>query len=149
MLSRKLPDYMVPALLVGVDALPLTANGKVDYTALPAPSAANALADDKFVAPRTMVEQRMAAILRPLLHVDRVSVKDNFFLLGGHSLLGTQLITKISESFGVELSLFSLFDHPTLEEMSVEVEKLILAKVEAMSAEDRRALSQFALEEKQ
>jgi amino acid adenylation domain-containing protein len=148
MLSRQLPDYMVPAILVRVDALPLTANGKVDYAALPAPTATNALADDKFVGPRTMVEERMASILRPLLHVDRVSVKDNFFLLGGHSLLGTQLITRISESFGVELSLFSLFDHPTLEEMSLEVEKLILAKVEAMSAEDRRALSQFALEEK-
>jgi amino acid adenylation domain-containing protein len=149
MLARQLPDYMVPAMLVRVEALPLTANGKVDHAALPVPTPANALADDKFVAPRTMVEQRMAAILRPLLHVDRVSVKDNFFLLGGHSLLGTQLITKISESFGVELSLFGLFDHPTLEEMSLEVEKLILAKVEAMSAEDRRALSQFALEEKQ
>jgi amino acid adenylation domain-containing protein len=148
MLSRQLPDYMVPAVLVRVEALPLTVNGKIDYSALPAPSAANALADDKFVAPRTAVEQHLAAILRPLLHVDQVSVKDNFFLLGGHSLLGTQLITRISESFGVELSLFSLFDHPTLEEMSVEVEKLILAKVEAMSAEDRRALSQFALEEK-
>ncbi len=148
MLSQQLPDYMVPAVLVRVETLPLTVNGKVDHSALPAPSAANVLADDQFVAPRTMVEQRLAAILRPLLHLDRVSVKDNFFLLGGHSLLGTQLITKISESFGVELSLFSLFDHPTLEEMSVEVEKLILAKVEAMSAEDRRALSQFALEEK-
>jgi|SRR5580658_4386871 amino acid adenylation domain-containing protein len=148
MLSRQLPDYMVPAVLVRVEALPLTVNGKIDYAALPAPGAANALADDKFVAPRTAVEQHLAAILKPLLHVDQVSVKDNFFLLGGHSLLGTQLITRISESFGVELSLFSLFDHPTLEEMSVEVEKLILAKVEAMSAEDRRALSQFALEEK-
>lgn len=148
MLAQQLPDYMVPAVLVRVEALPLTANGKVDLSVLPAPSAANALTDDKFVAPRTTVEQRLAGILRPLLHVDRVSVKDNFFLLGGHSLLGTQLITRISESFGVELSLFSLFDHPTLEEMSVEVEKLILAKVEAMSAEDRRALSQFALEEK-
>lgn len=148
MLSRQLPDYMVPAVLARVEALPLTVNGKVDRSALPAPSGANALADDKCVLPRTMVEQRMAAILRPLLHVDRVSVKDNFFLLGGHSLLGTQLIARISECFGVELSLFSLFDHPTLEEMSVEVEKLILAKVEAMSAEDRRALSQFALEEK-
>ena len=148
-LSRQLPDYMVPAVLARVDALPLTVNGKVDLSALPAPSGANALADDKCVLPRTMVEQRMAAILRPLLRVDQVSVKDNFFLLGGHSLLGTQLITRISECFGVELSLFSLFDHPTLEEMSVEVEKLILAKVEAMSAEDRRALSQFALEEKQ
>ena len=149
MLSRQLPDYMVPATLVRVGALPLTANGKVDHAALPAPTAANALADDKFVGPRTMVEERMAAILRPLLHVDRVSVKDNFFLLGGHSLLGTQLITRINESFGVELSLLSLFDHPTLEEMSMEVEKLILAKVEAMSAEDRRALSQFAFEAKQ
>jgi acyl carrier protein len=93
-----------------------------------------------------MVEERLAGLLKPLLHVDRVSVKDNFFLLGGHSLLGTQLISRISESFGVELSLLSLFDHPTLEEMSVEVERLILAKVEAMSAEDRRALSQFAFE---
>jgi amino acid adenylation domain-containing protein len=147
MLSRQLPDYMVPAMLVRVDALPLTANGKVDHAALPAPTAANALADDKFVGPRTMVEERMAGILRPLLHVERVSVKDNFFLLGGHSLLGTQLITRIGESFGVELSLLSLFDHPTLEEMSLEVEKLILAKVAAMSAEDQRALSQFALEE--
>jgi amino acid adenylation domain-containing protein len=148
MLAQQLPDYMVPAVLVRMEALPLTANGKVDLSALPAPSAANALTDDKFVAPRTTVEQRLAGILRPLLHVDRVSIKDNFFLLGGHSLLGTQLITRISESFGVELSLFSLFDHPTLEEMSLEVEKLILAKVEAMSAEDRRVLSQFALEEK-
>jgi amino acid adenylation domain-containing protein len=149
MLSRQLPDYMVPAVLVRVDALPLTANGKVDYSALPAPSTSNMLADDQFVGPRTMVEQRLAGILRPLLHVDRVSVKDNFFLLGGHSLLGTQLLTRINESFGVELSLLSLFDHPTLEEMSLEVEKLILAKVEAMSPEDRRALSQFAFEENQ
>jgi amino acid adenylation domain-containing protein len=148
MLSQQLPDYMVPAALVRLEALPLTANGKVNLAALPAPTAANALTDEKFVAPRTSVEKRLAGILRPLLHVDRVSVKDNFFLLGGHSLLGTQLLTRISQSFGVELSLFSLFDHPTLEEMSLEVEKLILAKVEAMSAEDQRALSQFALEGK-
>jgi amino acid adenylation domain-containing protein len=147
-LSQQLPDYMLPVVFVRVEALPLTSNGKLDYAALPAPTSANALADDKFIAPRTTVELRLAGILRPLLHVDRVSVKDNFFLLGGHSLLGTQLISRISESFGVELSLLSLFDHPTLEEMSLEVEKLILAKVEAMSAEDRRALSQFAFEGK-
>jgi acyl carrier protein len=76
-----------------------------------------------------LVEKRLAAILVPLLRVERVSTKDNFFLLGGHSLLGTQLITKIKESFDVDLSLLSLFDHPTLEEMSVEVENLILAKI--------------------
>jgi amino acid adenylation domain-containing protein len=147
-LLKQLPDYMVPATLLRVEAFPLTASGKVDLAALPAPTAANALSDQKFVGPRTSVEKRLANILRPLLHVDRVSIKDNFFLLGGHSLLGTQLITKISESFGVELSLFGLFDHPTLEEMSLEVEKLILAKVEAMSEEEQRALSQFALEGK-
>jgi amino acid adenylation domain-containing protein len=147
-LSKQLPDYMVPAVLVQIDALPLTASGKVDLSALPGPTAANTLKGDEFVGPRTSVEIRLAKILKPLLHVDRVSVKDNFFLLGGHSLLGTQLITKISESFGVELSLFSLFDHPTLEEMSLEVEKLILAKVEAMSEEEQLALTQFALEGK-
>jgi amino acid adenylation domain-containing protein len=147
-LSKRLPDYMVPAMFVRVNAFPLTASGKVNLSTLPAPTAANALSDDKFVGPRTSVEKRLANILKPLLQVDRVSVKDNFFLLGGHSLLGTQLITQISESFGVELSLFSLFDHPTLEEMSLEVEKLILAKVEAMSEEEQRALTQFALEGK-
>ncbi len=147
-LLKQLPDYMVPAIFVRVDALPLTSSGKVNLSALPASTAANALSDDKFVGPRTSVEKRLANILKPLLHVDRVSVKDNFFLLGGHSLLGTQLITKVSESFGVELTLFGLFDHPTLEEMSLEVEKLILAKVEAMSEEEQRALTQFALEGK-
>lgn len=129
MLNQLLPDYMVPAVFVKVDRLPVTANGKVDHTALPLPSASNALPEAHFVAPRTIVEQRLAAILSPLLRVERVSVKDNFFLLGGHSLLGTQLLTRIKESFGVELSLLSLFDHPTLEGMSVEIENLILAKV--------------------
>jgi amino acid adenylation domain-containing protein len=147
-LSKQLPDYMVPALFVRMEALPLTESGKVNLSALPAPTSANALSDEQFVGPRSSVEKRLAKILMPLLHVDRVSIKDNFFLLGGHSLLGTQLITKISESFGVELSLFALFDHPTLEEMSLEVEKLILAKVEAMSEEEQRALTQFALEGK-
>ena len=91
----------------------------------------NTWPESEFVEPQTHVEQRLAAILAPLLHVERVSAKDNFFLLGGHSLLGTQLITKIKEAFDVELSLLSLFDHPTLEEMSVEVENLILVKIGA------------------
>jgi amino acid adenylation domain-containing protein len=147
-LMQQLPDYMVPAVFVRIENLPLNASGKVDHAALPAPTDANILNYDEFVGPRTSVEKRLAGILKPLLHVERVSIKDNFFLLGGHSLLGTQLITKISESFGVELSLFSLFDHPTLEDMSLEIEKLIFAKVEAMSEEEQRALSQFALEGK-
>lgn len=128
-LSKRLPEYMVPTLFKKLPSLPMTPNGKIDYKSLPLQAESANLPESDFVAPRTLVEQKLAAILGPLLNVEQVSVKDNFFLLGGHSLLGTQLITKIKESFDVELSLLSLFDHPTLEEMSVEVENLILAKM--------------------
>jgi acyl carrier protein len=121
---------MIPATFVRLNALPLTTNGKVDRAALPAPNG-NALPEDAYIAPRGVVEQRLAELIAPLLRVDRVGANDNFFLLGGHSLLGTQLLTRISESFGVELSLLMIFDHPTLAGMSAEIEKLILAKLDA------------------
>jgi amino acid adenylation domain-containing protein len=129
-LQSRVPDYMIPATFVRLNALPLTTNGKVDRAALPAPNG-NALAEDAYVAPRGVVEQRLAELIAPLLHVDRIGANDNFFLLGGHSLLGTQLLTRISESFGIELSLLMIFDHPTLAGMSAEIEKLILAKLDA------------------
>jgi amino acid adenylation domain-containing protein len=141
-LSRRLPEYMVPSVFVKIEALPLTVNGKVDHARLPAPTEAETLPESEFVAPRTLVEQRLAKILSPLLHVERVSVKDNFFLLGGHSLLGTQLLTKIREAFDVDLTLLGLFDHPTLEGMSVEIENLILAKVAGGNGAHRSAAPQ-------
>ena len=128
-LQRHLPDYMIPATFVRLESLPLTNNGKVDRAALPEPNG-NALPEEAYIAPRSLVEQRLAELIAPLLHVERVGANDNFFLLGGHSLLGTQLLTRISETFGVELSLLTIFDHPTLAEMSDEIEKLILTKLE-------------------
>lgn len=128
-LQSRVPDYMIPAAFVRVDELPLTNNGKVDRVALPA-SKGDALPEEEYVAPRSLVEQRLAELIAPLLHVERVGANDNFFLLGGHSLLGTQLLTRISETFGVELSLLTIFDHPTLAGMSGEIEKLILAKID-------------------
>ena len=133
-LQRQLPDYMIPATFVRLEALPLTNNGKVNRAALPAPNG-NTLPDETYVAPRSLVEQRLAELIAPLLRVERVGVNDNFFLLGGHSLLGTQLLTRIGESFGVELSLLTIFDHPTLAGMSEEIEKLILAKIDAALAD--------------
>jgi amino acid adenylation domain-containing protein len=133
-LRRQLPDYMIPATFVRLDALPLTNNGKVNRGALPAPNG-NTLPDETYIAPRSLVEQRLAELIAPLLRVERVGVNDNFFLLGGHSLLGTQLLTRISENFGVELSLLTIFDHPTLAGMSEEIEKLILAKIDAAPAD--------------
>ncbi len=133
-LQSRVPDYMIPAAFVRVDALPLTSNGKVDRSALPEPNG-NTLSEEPYVAPRGLVEQRLAELIAPLLHVERVGVNDNFFLLGGHSLLGTQLLTRISEVFGVELSLLMIFDHPTLAGMSAEIEKLILNKIELTKIE--------------
>ena len=90
----------------------------------------NRLSDEAYVEPRTLVEEELVKILAPLLKLDRVGVNDNFFLLGGHSLLGTQVISRVSDTFGVDLTLLKLFDHPTVAEMAAEIENLILAKVE-------------------
>jgi amino acid adenylation domain-containing protein len=145
-LLERLPDYMIPSVFVQVSALPVTAHGKVDLNALPVPDGGNTLADEAYVAPRTLVEERLGAILATLLRVERVGINDNFFLLGGHSLLGTQLITNISRSFGVELSLLTLFDHPTVAAMAAEIERLVRNKIDAMSAEEvYAALSQPAV----
>ena len=130
-LRKRLPDYMVPAEFVAIESVPLTANGKVDRAALP--SSNGSRHSEAYVGPRTAVEEELVKVLAPLLKLERVGVNDNFFLLGGHSLLGTQLIARISETFGVDLTLLKLFDHPTVAEMSLEIEDLILARVEGIS----------------
>ncbi len=130
-LRKRLPDYMVPAEFVSIESIPLNANGKIDRSALP--SSDGSRHSEAYVGPRTAVEEELVRILTPLLKLERVGVNDNFFLLGGHSLLGTQLIARISEAFGVDLTLLKLFDHPTVAEMSLEIEDLILARVEGIS----------------
>jgi amino acid adenylation domain-containing protein len=130
-LRKRLPDYMVPSEFVAIEKVPVNANGKVDRAALPSPKGNRH--SEAYVGPRTAVEEELVKILAPLLKLKRVGVNDNFFLLGGHSLLGTQLIARISETFGVDLTLLKLFDHPTVAEMSVEIEDLILARVQGIS----------------
>ena len=128
-LRQRVPDYMVPTAFVSIPTLPVTEQGKVNRAALPSVNG-NRLADEAYLEPRTLVEEELVKILAPLLKLDRVGVNDNFFLLGGHSLLGTQVIARVSETFGVDLTLLKLFDHPTVAEMSAEIENLILDKVE-------------------
>jgi amino acid adenylation domain-containing protein len=118
-----LPDYMIPSVFVRLPALPVTANGKVDRAALPEPDEDTMLRDADLVAPRTPVEERVAAILASLLGVERVGVEDNFFLLGGHSLLGTQLIARLRETFAVDLPLRTIFDRPTVAALAAEIER--------------------------
>ncbi|WP_253910536.1 non-ribosomal peptide synthetase, partial [Pyxidicoccus fallax] len=137
-LQQKLPEYMVPSAVAVLEALPLNANGKVDRKVLPAPEAPVSDAEH-FVAPRTPVEEQLAALWRELLHVSRVGVHDDFFELGGHSLLATQLLSRIRAVFGGELSLGALFDAPTLGEQAARIEALV-PKVAALPASTLRPM---------
>ena len=139
-LSGYLPDYMVPSTFVVLKELPRSAHGKLLRSALPEPAASNILDDDSFEAPESPIEKHLAGFLAGLLRLDRVGRDDNFFTLGGHSLMGAQLIAKIKQSFGVDLSLFILFEEPTVRGMATEIEKLIYAKVAAMSEDEAQRI---------
>ena len=113
---------MVPAAVVVLDELPLTANGKIDRGALPGPDPSIREQPERFVAPRTPVEEAVAAIWRDLLGLTQVGVEDDFFALGGHSLLAGRLIARLRAAFGVEIELSALLDEPTLGAMAAVVE---------------------------
>ena len=111
-LQGKLPDYMIPSAFVTLDALPLTSNGKVDRTALPAPDLTCPKAGS-FIAPRSKAEEVLAAIWAQVLNVKQVGVHDNFFELGGDSILSIQVISRANQA-GLHLTPKQLFEHPTV-----------------------------------
>jgi amino acid adenylation domain-containing protein len=122
-LRAQLPDYMVPNIFVALSSFPLTPNGKIDRSALPQPTSANTLRDNLPSAPRTQTEQQLMGIISQLLGVNGVHPNDNFFMLGGHSLLGAQLLAKIQQSFGIELPLRTVFDYPTVAAISAQIDQ--------------------------
>jgi len=130
-LQGRLPGYMVPAAFVVIGALPLTASGKLDRAVLPtlASSADAGLEREAaFVAPRTTAETVLAAIWGEVLGVSRVGVRDNFFAAGGHSLMATQVVSRIRHEFAVDLPLRLLFERPTVSGLAEAVEQ---ARVES------------------
>jgi amino acid adenylation domain-containing protein len=142
-LAERLPDYMIPAVFVQLDTLPVTANGKVDRAALPAPDASNTLLRRDITAtPNTLVEERLVEILALLLGLEQVGIDDNFFLLGGNSMMGTQLITRVAETYGIDLPLRTLFEMPTVRPLAAEIERLIVARVKAMNEDEVLGLLQ-------
>ena len=120
-LSTRLPAYMVPATFVEMDTLPITSNGKLDRTALPAP--APRASSGRTAHDRTPVEVAVTTILEELLELDGVGEDDNFFELGGHSLMAAQLVARLQGHFNVELPLLAIFDNPTAAGIAAEIER--------------------------
>ena len=120
--KQQLPDYMVPSRFVELAELPLTPNGKVDQRALPSPDPNDGEEQGTFVGPRTPVEEIVAGIWSDVLQLERISVNENFFSLGGHSLLVTQVIARVREVFKIELPVRSMFEASTLAEFAERVE---------------------------
>jgi thioesterase domain-containing protein/acyl carrier protein len=115
-LAKQLPEYMIPSVFIPMDALPLTANGKLDRSALPRPVVQTAPAT--FAAPRDSLEMQLAAIWEEVLDTRPIGIKQNFFDLGGHSLLAVKLMARIQQRFGAEISLSSILRAPTIEQLA-------------------------------
>jgi amino acid adenylation domain-containing protein/FkbH-like protein len=121
-LRQRLPGYMVPSRIIGLDELPLNPNGKVDRGALVEREVKEESVGEE--APRTPSEELLASIWRRLLKLERVGINDNFFEVGGHSLIATQVVSRVRESFKVELSVRRVFEAPTIAGMAREIEEL-------------------------
>ena len=122
-LGVSLPSYMIPVHFVQLEAMPLNANGKVDVRALPDPSGAEMDSGVEYIEPRNATEERLLAIWREVLDRERISVKDNFFDLGGHSLKATKLASQIHKEFDVKIELKDLFSKTTLEEQAALIDQ--------------------------
>ncbi|HEY7354997.1 MAG TPA: amino acid adenylation domain-containing protein [Ktedonobacterales bacterium] len=135
-LKDRLPDYMMPSAFVVLDAMPLNSNGKIDRKALPEPELTRKELGSDFVAPRTPLEESVAQIWMEVLGVERVGSQDNFLELGGHSLLAVQVISRLYETYQVELPLPSIFEAPTVAALAEQVEHKLVELIENLSEEE-------------
>jgi acyl carrier protein len=125
-LREELPDYMIPGVFVALAELPRTPIGKIDRRALPAPDQDRPDLEREFVAPRNPVEQMIADLWAKTLSIEKVGIHDNFFDLGGHSLMATQIISRLRNTYHVEIPLRKLFEAPTVANLA-----LVIAEAQA------------------
>ncbi len=117
-LREKLPEYMIPSAFVRINELPLTRHGKVNRQALPAPESERPELHAAYIAPRTKIEQTIATLWQEVLRVEKVGMDDNFFDLGGHSLLMVQVHSRLREAFSKDISLIEMFRNPTVSSLA-------------------------------
>jgi amino acid adenylation domain-containing protein len=147
-LRQRLPDHMVPAYIVLLDALPLTPNGKVDRRSLPSPAEVPVAPENGFVAPRTHVERQIAHVWQDVLGIETVGVHDNFFDLGGHSLLMVRVHGHVCEALGADLSITDMFRFPTVSTLATFLgpgaEMRAFAPVEDRAGKQRNSMNRRA-----
>jgi amino acid adenylation domain-containing protein len=145
-LGEKLPDYMVPSAFVVLSAMPLTANGKIDLQALPSPDQMISSEDTAYVEPRTETERKVAGIWQELLEVERVGIHDNFFEIGGHSLLMVQAQSKLQDLFNRELTTIELFQYPTVHSLANFLDQEAPEGSLAQESQDRAEMRRASME---
>jgi acyl carrier protein len=131
-LRKTMPEYFLPSGYAFLDALPVTSTGKVDRQALLQMAVQQAAASGEYVAPSTEIEKELAAMWQEVMGIERVGVHDDFFDLGGHSLIATQLVARIRDVFQFSLPLVTLFETPTV----AEIARLITAHLLSVESED-------------
>jgi len=124
-LKSRLPDYMVPGLIILLNRMPLTPNAKVDRKALPEPDSAASQIESVYLAPRNQTEETLASIWSEILNLPQISVIDNFFELGGHSLMATQVLSRARKAFNLDIPLRYLFDAPTIAGFGLLIDELL------------------------
>ncbi|MBW8310151.1 MAG: amino acid adenylation domain-containing protein, partial [Candidatus Paracaedibacteraceae bacterium] len=116
-LLEKFPDYMVPSFFIYIDKVPLTPNGKIDRKALPAPNLALRLVADEYVAPQTSLEQELCEVWKDVLKLEKIGIHDNFFRLGGDSIISIQMVSK-ARSRGIHFAVKNVFNYPTIKALA-------------------------------
>ena len=130
----------MPSYFVRIEKMPLTPNGKVDRKALPNPTEKRPEIDATYVEPDTGLDRRLAALWAQTLNIERIGIKDNFFDLGGASILAVQTVAKISDAFGVTFPVSGFFEHPTIAGQSIILEELLVLQLEEMTDAEAEAL---------
>ncbi|NEO73603.1 amino acid adenylation domain-containing protein, partial [Moorena sp. SIO3H5] len=129
-LKEKLPEYMIPSRFVLLPQLPLTPNGKVDRNALPVPDNVSSVSTE-YVAPETETQKVLAEIWADVLGIEKVGINDNFFDLGGHSLMATQVVSRVRQALSLELSVSKLFENPTIAQLAEILVEQQLDKIDS------------------